>query len=389
MNDKVKGLIQLALVVAFIVGSFLASAALETERKVPKESDTADRILFVETQKIAPGPYQTSFNTTGLVEARAQINIVPEVSGRIVAVNEEFYEGGKFEADEVLFEIEPLDFKLELERLRATVAQARTAYNIAEAETDAATREWKMLNGDKAVPRLVARRPQKDEAWANLKAAKAELQNAELDLERTKFSLPHAGRVISSNLEIGQYVAAGQNYGEVFSVDALEIRATLEDQQLGWLFAVENTKIKITTTQQGKTQSYDGFLKRGVSSVDPQTRFAPISFGVKDEEAALLPGMFVEITVQGPELDRVLVAPASALQKEGIIWTLDEENALHAFEPAIVYADNEIVAVKNVNEPRNIVTSRVSGATDGMKARTADTPDEKPAEQSKDESTTP
>lgn len=377
MNDKVKGLIQLALVVAFIVGSFLASAALETERKVTKERDTADRILFVETQEIAPGPYQISFNTTGLVEARAQINIVPEVSGRIIAVNEEFFEGGKFEADEVLFEIEPLDFKLELERLQAAVAQARTAYNIAEAETEAATREWKMLSGDKPVPRLVARRPQKDEAWANLKAAKANLKNAELDLERTKFSLPHAGRVISSELEIGQYVAAGQSYGEVFNVDTLEVRATLEDQQLEWLFAVENPKIEITTKQHGVTQTYAGFLKRGVSSVDPQTRFAPISFGVVDEEAALLPGMFVEITAQGPELNNVLVAPASSLQKEGIIWTLDNDNALHAFEPVVVYADNQIVAVRNVNEQRNIVTSRVSGATDGMKARTADNAEDK------------
>lgn len=371
-TDKIKGLIQLALVIAFVAGSFLASAALETERAIPKESDTADRVLFVETETIEPGPYQISFKTTGLVDARARINVVPQVSGRIVAVNDQFFEGGEFEANEVLFEVEPLDFELELERLQSAVAQARTAYNIAEAETEAATREWKMLNPNKKVPWLVARRPQKDEAWAALKAAKAQLKNAELDLQRTKYSLPHAGRVISSNIEVGQFVTSGQSYGEVFNPDAIEVRSTLEDQQLQWLFASQNPAVEIIASQQGLSKSYDGFLKRGISSLDPQTRFAPVSFGVKDEAATLLPGMFVDVKVQGPQLANITVVPASALQKEGVIWILDENNQLHAIEPDIAYADNDTVAVKNLGDTPNIVVSRVSGATDGMKARTVE-----------------
>jgi len=384
-SDKVKGFIQLALVIAFIAVSFLASAALETERAVPTENETADRVLFVETQNIAPGPYQISFKTTGLVEARAQINVVPQVSGRVISVNEQFFEGGQFEADEILFEIEPLDFELELERLEGAVAQARTAYNIAEAETEAATREWKMLNPDKPVPYLVARRPQKDEAWANLKAAKAQLKNAELDLERTKYSLPHPGRVISSSLEVGQFVTAGQSYGEVFNVEALEVRSTLEDQQLQWLFASQNPQIEIISTQQGQTRSYDGYIKRGVASLDPQTRFAPVSFGVDEEDTALLPGMFVDVKAQGPQLVGITVVPSSALQKEGIIWTMNEDNELHSFEPDVVYADNDIVAIQNLDTEANIVTSRVSGATNGMKARTSeDTDADESAEETPD-----
>ena len=373
MLDQIKGFIQLGLVILFIAGSFIASKALETERGVPEERDNADRSLFVETQDFSPGPYQIQFETTGIVDARARINVAPEISGRVVAINDQFFEGGTFEANEVLFEVEPLDFELEIERLKGAVATARTAFNVASAETEAATREWKMINPDKPVPFLVARRPQKDEAWAALKAAKAQLKNAELDLARTKFSLPYDGRVISANLEIGQYVAAGQSYGEVFNMGALEVQATLEDQQLQWLFAVIDPKIEITSTQQGQAKTYQGVLKRGIASLDPQTRFAPISFGIKDENTDLLPGVFVDLSIEGPSLQGITVVPASAMQKEGVMWTLDDENTLNAFEPDIAFANNDEIAIKNFDGASRIVTSRVSGATEGMKAQTTET----------------
>lgn len=365
MSDKLKGIVQLILVCIFIVGSFVVSGLLQTKRTPAGTSSDNERGVFVETQEVTPAPYRISFETTGTVEARANVSVVPQVSGRVVAVNEQFFEGGVFEAQSVLFEIEPKDFELEVQRIKSDIARASTNFKLEQAEAEAAVAEWEQLNGDKKVPYLVARKPQIAETWAALKAAKAQLENAELDLERTKFSLPFDGRVLFSNLEQGQYVSAGQSYGEAFDVGTLEVVASLKDQQLEWLMGSENPDVKITTTYLGQEKTYGGVLKRGASSFGAQTRFATVRFGFAGGVVDLLPGVFVTLTIQGPELQDIALLPAQAMQKNGVVWLVDADGKLKSLTPEIAYADGQFIAVSNIDETVSVVTSRASGATEG------------------------
>ena len=349
----------------FIAASFAISGLLKSDRTPTGANSASERGLFVETQEITPGPYLIAFETTGSVEARANVSIVPQVSGRVITVHEEFFEGGAFEAGTVLFEIEPRDFELEVQRVKAEIAQASTNFSLEQAEGKAAVAEWKQLNGDKKVPRLVARKPQIDEAWAALKAAKAQLENAELNLERTQFTLPFTGRVLFTNLEQGQYVAAGQSYGEAFDVGTLEVVSSLKDQQLEWLLNAEKPDVLITTRFLGEEKTYQGLVKRKAAAFDMQTRFASVRFGFEEDAVDLLPGVFVTLKIQGPALQNIALLPAQALQKDGVVWLVDRDGKLQSFMPEIAYADGRHIAVSNIDETVTVVTSRVSGATEG------------------------
>ena len=50
--NSIKGIIQLALVIAFVVGAFAASALLKSGKPEVKESTRPDREFFVETENI-------------------------------------------------------------------------------------------------------------------------------------------------------------------------------------------------------------------------------------------------------------------------------------------------------------------------------------------------
>jgi len=382
-NDKrhrgeggvVAGIIQLVLVVVFIIGSFFISATLKSNKKEVVRHTSEARVLFAKTKLISPAPYQINFETTGVVAARSDISISPQISGNVVAVNDVFFEGGRFEAGEVLFEIEPLDFELEIRRLQSSVAQARTAFNLEEAESAAAAEEWEQINGDRPVPALVARKPQKAAAWANLKAAKAQLENAQLDLDRTKFSLPFAGRVLSANIEAGQFVSAGQSYGSVYDTKNLEVQVSLNDDQLNWLMQSEmseqDSDIRITYEHFVQVKTYDGFLKRGVSSLNSQTRFASVSFGFKDAPEDLLPGVFVTIDIEGPRIDNAFSIPVNALQKSNEIWAVRSDNTLYQPGLKTVFNNDKHVVMTGADDPINVVISKLPGAIDGMAVRTS------------------
>ena len=365
ISDASKGYIQLIFVVAFIVASFVISSLLQTKRTPTGENSASERALYVETQEIQPGPYRIAFETTGVIEARANVKIVPEVSGRITRINDQFFEGGVFKASSTLFQIEPRDLQLEIQRLKAKIAQASTNYSLEKAESQAADEEWKQLNGDMKMPNLVARKPQIAEALANLRAAEAELGKAQLDLKRTRFTLPFNGRVLSTTLEKGQYVSAGQSYGEAFDVSALEVNASLEDKQLEWLLSVKNPDIEVSATYLGEEKVYKGFLKRSPASFDTKTRFATVRFGFGKVITDLLPGVFVTLKIQGPELQNIALLPGQCMQKNGLIWLVDAEGKLRSLKPEIAYADGRTIAISNMTEPMTIVTSRLSGATEG------------------------
>lgn len=372
MSDKAQGFLQLILVVIFIAGSFAISFALKPQKRDVESGKTEERVLIVETQQISTQSYRIEFETTGNVGVRSEIGIVPQVSGRVETIDEDFFAGGAFEANEVLFQIDLRDFELEVERMEAQVAQARTAFNLEEAEKEAALEEWRLVNGDKKPPPLVARKPQIDEAWANLKAAKAQLENAKLDLERASFSFPFKGRVLNSMLEQGQYVSAGQEYGSVFDLKSLEVQASLKDKELEWLLGSADPDITIITKQGGKTGEYKGKLNRSAASLDELTRFAGVSFGFENEVVDLLPGVFATIRVKSTELDNVALLPSEAMQKEGLVWILKSDGTLESHNPEIIYSTEDTIIAQGFGDNIDIVTSRVSGATEGMKAKRAE-----------------
>ncbi len=375
MSDKAKGMIQLIAVIIFIAGSFMVSALLQSTKAPVRERAENDRALYVDTKTVTPSPYRIKFETTGTVEARATIDIVPQVNGRIVEINDSLFEGGTFKAGEILFRIDPRDYELEVERLDAEVARAKTALDLTKAESDAALSEWKILHKNKDAPDLVARKPQMAEAQTNLKAAKAQLENARLDLERTAYTLPFDGRVLEGTLELGQYVANGQNYGSVFDINGLEVRASLEDRKLDWLMSTDDTDVVIKARYLGKDAEYKGVLKRKAASLDNATRFATVAFGFNDEAIDILPGVFATIEIRGPAHNNIVTIPSSAMQKEGIIWIVKPDNTLISMKPDILFSDNDHITVQNITDTTKVVTSRVSGASDGVKIMVEDDED--------------
>ncbi len=370
-GQALKGFIQLVLIIVFIVTSVGISRSLQSKRPEPSGDLDQDRALSVHSEVFKKENHRVGFTTTGTINALAQIDIVPQVSGQIIFINSELYEGGEFDADELLFKVDPRDFEVEVARLSAEVARAQTSLDIEKAEADAAVKEWTMVNPDLPIPELVAREPQLAQAEAQLKSAQALLAKAELDLSRTEFTLPFSGRVVSSNLGIGRYVIAGQAYGQVFDIAGLEVRASLENQQLEWLLEAEKPIIRINVDYLGQSSEFEGLLKRSASVLDERTRFGRVSFGFqsKDLEARsrLLPGVFVNIEIQGKMMDDIMRIPNTAIQNGGSVWTIDKQERLRQKMPSVVYINDSYIAVRGITDGARLVTQRLTEATEGMR----------------------
>ena len=354
----------------------------------PERANAAPRPVAVFVEEARMENVALTVSSQGQARPRTQIDLVPQVAGRIVYVNPDFIEGGFFQAGETLVQIDDADYRLAVTRASAQVAQAQQALVREQAESELAASEWEQL-GEGEASALTLREPQLAEARAQLAAAQAALQEARLDLERTRISAPFQGRVRTKNADLGQYVGPGASLGQVFSSDTVLVRLPLTDHQLGLLgipiaynaAADENDPgipVTLTATLAGAPQSWSGRITRTDSAIDPQTRVLYAIAEVADPygDAAengvpLAVGLFVEARIEGRELENAYVLPRSALRGNDSVFVAEEGGTLSVRTVSVIDSNEERVIVSSgVAGGEYVVTSPIRGANDGMRIQT-------------------
>ncbi|MDC0144070.1 hypothetical protein OAK45_06030 [Verrucomicrobia bacterium] len=273
-----------------LAGSFFAAQYFwthqeEAERKKPKR-----QVTVVQALRLQPQSFAIKIPSQGRVRARAQSSIIPEISGRIISIEQVFREGGFFQPEQVLLTLDKtnpsndiaraeatlaqLDAKLALQKLersaysnavvvaQANLAQADATLELEKARRSAAIANLKRLNTlDKSSP-LARNEPQVAEAAAKAKAKEAELAKAKedlalrpdqleadleaqiraadvtlaqanIDLARTVVRAPkYPGRIISKNADIGQYVTSGSVLAMAIATDYAEVHLPVSNARL-------------------------------------------------------------------------------------------------------------------------------------------------------------
>src|SRR3546814_187182 len=144
---------------------------------------------------------------SGRLEAVDKVEIRPLVSGTLTAVH--FKDGSLVRRGDLLFTIDPRPYQAAVDQAKAglAAAQARAAYTASDLA------RGKRLLADNAIAKrdYEEKRNASREASANLQAAKAMLESAELDLEHTRIVAPFPGRVSRAEVTAGNVVTAGAN----------------------------------------------------------------------------------------------------------------------------------------------------------------------------------
>ena len=194
-KNRLMGLLQIVGIVGVIALAVVVSRAPSTPATgAPSFVRPAPATQVTQVQVVQPSAttHQVSVNANGSISVRNYIDLTPQVSGRIETIAPALRAGGTFAAGETLLVIDQRDFKLRLAQTQADVASARSSLLLQQAKSDAAVANYALLNPGKTVPPLVALTPQIAQAEAQLAAALARAEVAQLELSRTRFSLPFA-----------------------------------------------------------------------------------------------------------------------------------------------------------------------------------------------------
>jgi len=386
---KSTGRLLLLLPVGLIIAFIVAIGVMVALTPQPERANAEPRPVAVFAAPVENTNVTLTVTTQGEVRPLTQINLVPQVSGRIVYVNPNFIEGGFFEAGETLIRIDDADYRLAVTRAQAQVAQAQQSLIREEAEADLAAREWAEI-GEGQASALTLREPQLAQVRASLASANAQLQEARLGLERTRVSAPFAGRVRTKSADVGQFVSPGTPLGEVFGTDAVQIRLPLTDNELSMLnipVAYQSTEanpgpqVRISAVLAGRYREWDAQLVRTDSSIDTQTRVLyaialvddPYGAAAEQGGSPLPVGLFVDAEIQGRVVADAYVLPRSSLRGSDTVYVAQEGGTLGVRNVTVITSDpTRLVVSGGVTVDDLVVTSPIRAASDGMRIRTFD-----------------
>ena len=303
---------------------------------------------------------------TGSVGVRNYVALTPQIGGRVVAVSPSLRSGGAFAAGEELLTVERRDFELAHDQARADVDSARANLMLQEAQSDAAKANYALLNPAEEVPPLIARAPQIAQAKAQLGAALARADIAALELRRTVFSLPFAGRVKESTAEVGQVLSRGQSFGQAFALDAVEVAVPVSADDLQRLEGAVGRSAVV----YADGRSLAARVQRVSAELDQRSRFATLYLTFDDNSAAPQPGTFSDVVMEGPEIASTYVLPEAAEQVGGRVW-LVSSGVLRSFEPRTLGRSEDGWVVAAFDAEDGVVLGAVPGARAELRVQTA------------------
>ena len=195
-----------AAVVVVVAGVGAAAFALRSTGAESRAAAAAQpQAMPVPVQLIQQQEVTTWDEFSGRLEAVERVDVRSRVAGAVKSVH--FPEGALVKKGDLLITIDPDPYAAEVDRAQAQVVAAQARLTYTKSERERAQRLW----DESAIAQreLDERVNAEQEADANLRAAKAALQSAKLNLGYTQVRAPVAGRVGRLEVTVGNLVAGG------------------------------------------------------------------------------------------------------------------------------------------------------------------------------------
>lgn len=239
---------------------------------------------------------------SGRLEAVERVDIRPRVAGTLQAVH--FREGALVKKGDLLLTIDPAPYAVDVQRAEAQVAAAQAKAAQAKGEQERAQRLW----SEQAISRrdMEERGNGQRESEANVRAALAALQTAQLSLDYTQVRAPVSGRVGKLELTVGNLVAAGPGAPVLttlvsvspiyasFDADEQVVAKALSDVNAGGDRKLDRIPVQMGTSASSDTP-FVGKLQLVDNQVDAKSGTVRARAVFDNKDGQLMPGQFARI----------------------------------------------------------------------------------------------
>lgn len=294
---------------------------------VPKQTVSTVRAEYQE--------WRPQISAIGSLHAARGADLSAEIAGTVDKIH--FESGADVKAGTLLVELRAGDDIGRLESLRANAQLAKLNYERAKAQLEA-----------QAVSKAEV-----DAQEANFKSLNAQVLEQQAVVDKKRIRAPFAGHLGIRAVDPGQYVAAGDKLVTLQTLDPIFVDFYLPQQDL--------SSIRIGQKVGAVSDTYSDLTFSGViTAIDPKvdvaTRNVQIRATLQNPKRKLLPGMFVNVSVDSGKAEKHLTLPNTAISYNPYGSTVF---VLQRAQPKAANDDTKTTATKT--QPEKTSTEKTDG----------------------------
>lgn len=330
---------------------------------------------------LAPSSVNIKSELPGRALAFEIAEIRPQVGGIIIKRN--FVEGDKVSKGESLYQIDPAPLQARLDSAKGALAKAQATANNVRLTLN---RQSALIKSN-----YVSRqdydttRSQLNEAQANVAVAKADLEQATINLRYANVTSPIDGISGKSSVTVGALVTANQENAlvTVQRLDPIYVDLTqsvqdflrLKEEKANGQIGQQQGKIPVELMlENGKPYRHTGTLEFSDPAVDETTGSVTLRAVFPNPEGEILPGMYVTALLDEGSQQNVLMVPQQGIthneQGKATALILDQENVVQLREiNAVKAVGNQWLVTAGLRPGDRVIVSGLQRIRPGIKAR--------------------
>ncbi len=329
-------------------------------------------------------PVGDYFETTGRSEAVESVEIRARVSGYLVKVA--FRDGTEVKKGDELFLIDPRPYEAEVLRAEGEVARGEAA--LRKAVSDVERNKRLLPKGAASEKDLESSIAARDSAEAEIKASRATLQQARLDLEFTRVTAPISGQVSRTNVTVGNLIQASSTAASVLttlvSVDPIYVYFDIDERTL--LQQRARRRAQGQTVGSDAIRSYKipveiglasevGYSQRGLmdfvdNRVDPSTGTLKARAEFSNADRVLTPGLFLRVRAPlGDPRPALLVTERAIGTDQGnkFVYVVNDKKVVEYRAVKLgPKADSGLQSIEGINPGEWVIVNGIQRARPGM-----------------------
>lgn len=377
MTRKKWGILILAVIIVPIIynktSGIIAAIAQRRAMSMPKEVEVGNP--HIEEVNV-------SAESTGRVEAEYSVDLVARVPGFLL--KKYFKEGDFVKKGQVLFQIDPREYQIEVNNSQANVNQYSALLKNAQQELNRANALVKedLISRSDVDQSLASRNQNK----ALYDAARQQLELAKVNLGYTKIKSPIDGRIGKVNITEGNYVTATSgSLVNISSVNPVFVTFSLKSDDFVRLLKASNkfkdAKVEVQFDggswydKIGKVNFVDNKIDKNSGSVTLRATF-------DNSKGWLVPGAYMKVKITAPKLVKYMTVPQASTKGDAMsgyyVWAAEDNKAVKKNIKVSDAIDNNWVVNSGLNLDDTIVLSGIQNiAVEGQKLKPIQKTEEK------------
>lgn len=318
-----------------------------------------------------------SVESTGRVEAKYSVDVIARVSGFLL--KKYFKEGDFVKKGQLLFQIDPKEYQLEVNNSQAAVNQYGALLKNAQQELNRANALIKedLISHSDVDQSLATRNSNR----ALLDSARQKLELARVNLSYTRIHSPIDGRIGKVKITEGNYVdATSGSLVNISSMNPVYVTFSLRSQDFVKLLkASDKFKDVQVKAQFDNGTNYDkiGKIDFVDNQIDQNSGSVQMRAVFDNSKGWLVPGDYMKVTLVAPKKVEYMTVPQACAKGDAMsgyyVWTVEDGKAVRKDIKVSEDINNNWVVDSGLNKADQVIVSGIQNiAMQGQKVKVID-----------------